>query len=144
MMDIRPVRKEEEWEHARDVRTRVFVEEQGCDPELEWDQHEFVSRHIVGYLEGSPMAAARWRTVMFEGRLVAKLERFAVLEPYRGMGLGRRLVEFAMSDARAAGFDTFVLHAQQHLEGFYRSFGFETLGEVFEEAGILHVKMVRR
>ena len=143
-IQIRPVRTDEEWDDTRSIRTQVFITEQKCPPELEWDEHEATSRHIVGYEEGRPMAAARWRTVPFEGRLAAKLERFAVLPDCRRKGYGRRLVTFVMDDARKAGFDTFVLHAQQYLEEFYRSFGFERVGDEFEEAGIPHIKMVLR
>ena len=143
-IQIRPVRTEEEWDDARFVRTQVFITEQECPPELEWDEHEAMSRHIVGYEDGRPIAAARWRTVSFEGRLAAKLERFAVLPEHRRKGYGRRLVTFVMDDARKAGFSTFVLHAQRYLEDFYVSFGFKRVGDIFFEAGIPHIKMVLR
>ena len=143
-MQIRPVRNDEDWEHARAVRTRVFIEEQACPPEEEWDAYDETSRHLLGVVDGAVAATARWRTVPYEGRLAAKLERFAVLPAYRGHGYGRALVEGVMADARRAGFDTFVLHAQAYLEAFYQSFGFETVSDVFDEAGIPHVKMVRR
>ncbi len=141
---VHAVRNGREWEAVRAIRTQVFVDEQGCPPELEWDEHESTSRHMVGKLDGTEIAAARWRSVWLNERAHAKLERFAVLPEYRGRGLGRRLVEEVIADARLAGFDRFVVHAQQHLEGFYGSFGFETVSDVFEEAGIRHVKMVKR
>lgn len=143
-LEVHAVRNGREWREVRAIRTRVFIEEQACPPELEWDEHESTSRHMIGTLAGEPVAAARWRSVWLDGRAHAKLERFAVLPEVRGRGLGRRLVQAVMDDARLAGFDAFVVHAQQHLEGFYRSFGFETVGDVFEEAGIPHVQMVRR
>lgn len=144
VMDVQAVRNGREWRQVKAIRTRVFIDEQECPPELEWDEHETTSRHMIGTVDGEPMAAARWRTVWLDGRAHAKLERFAVLPDYRGRGLGRRLVEEVMEDARLAGFDAYVVHAQQHLEDFYRSFGFETFGGIFKEAGIPHVKMVRR
>ena len=143
-LDVHAVRNGREWRELRAIRTRVFVEEQACPPELEWDEHESTSRHMIGTLGGESVAAARWRSVWLDGHAHAKLERFAVLPEFRGRGLGRQLVQAVIDDARLAGFDAFVMHAQQHLEGFYRSFGFETIGDVFEEAGIPHVKMVRR
>ena len=143
-MQIRPVRNDHDWERARNVRTRVFVEEQACPPEEEWDVYDETSRHFVGLVDGATAATARWRTSVYDGRLVAKLERFAVLPEYRGRGYGRALVAYLLDDARRAGFDTFLLHAQAHLEGFYRTFGFEPVGEPFEEAGIPHVKMILR
>ncbi len=91
-----------------------------------------------GQLDGAAAACARWRPV---GGGVAKLERFAVLVPFRGRGLGRDSVTAALAHARAAGHVRFALHAQVHLEAFYASFGFAPVGERFWEAGIEHVKM---
>ena len=143
-MRIEPVHSEAHRQMARGIRQRVFVEEQACPPEEEWDEHDATSRHIIGFIDGEPAATARWRTVPHEHQPVAKLERFAVLPAYRGHGHGRRLVRYVMDDARRAGFAVQVLHAQAHLEAFYASFGFVTVGVPFTEAGIPHVKMVRR
>lgn len=141
---IKPVESPSEWKQAKAIRTRVFIEEQECPPEEEWDGFDEVSRHVLGMVDGTPIATARWRTVPYEQELVAKLERFAVLPERRGAGYGRALVKYVMEDAQQAGFTTLVLHAQAHLEDFYASFGFETVDAPFEEAGIQHVKMVRR
>jgi predicted GNAT family N-acyltransferase len=141
---IKPVESEAEWEQAKAIRTRVFIEEQDCPPEEEWDGWDETSRHVLGLIDETPIATARWRTVPYHQELVAKLERFAVLPDYRGAGYGRALVRYVIDDAEQAGFSTLVLHAQAHLEDFYASFGFETVGEPFDEAGIRHVKMVRR
>lgn len=143
-MRIKPVENEEEWEAARAIRERVFIEEQDCSLEEEWDGFDETSRHVLSLADGKAVATARWRTVPYEEEIVAKLERFAVLPEHRGKGYGRALVEYVLEDARRAGFDTFLLHAQVHLEAFYASLGFETHGERFVEAGIPHVKMVRR
>jgi len=142
-MQIRPVENETDWEHAKRVRTRVFIEEQDCPPEEEWDQWDATSRHVLGTVDGEPVATARWRTVADEEALVAKLERFAVLPAHRGRGYGRQLVRYVLHDAQRAGFDRFMLHAQSHLEDFYADFGFEPVGERFMEAGIPHIKMVK-
>ena len=140
---IRPVSSEAEWAAARRIREQVFIVEQDCPPEEEWDAYDATSRHVLGWVDDTPVATARWRTVPHDQALAAKLERFAVLPDYRGRGYGRALVRFVMEDARRAGFTTFVLHAQAHLEAFYASLGFERVSDVFEEAGIPHVKRVR-
>ena len=149
-MEIRRVETEEDWAAARAIRQRVFVEEQACPPEEEWDAHDEpeargrTCHHLLGLVDGAPVAVARWRPVELGGAPAAKLERFAVLPEYRGRGLGRRMIAATIEDARGAGHTAFVLHAQAHLQALYASFGFEPLGERFEEAGIPHVKMVRR
>jgi predicted GNAT family N-acyltransferase len=142
-MQFKPVEAEAEWEGAQAVRQRVFVEEQACPPEEEWDAHDATSRHLVGCTaEGTIAATARWRAVTHHGAVMAKLERFAVLPAHRSEGHGRALVRYALADARRAGFSAFVLHAQAHLEAFYATFGFASTGRRFQEAGIPHVEMV--
>jgi predicted GNAT family N-acyltransferase len=143
-MNITPIQSEDDWAAARSIRTRVFVEEQDCPPEEEWDGHDETSRHVLGRVEGQPVATARWRTVPYEEEIVAKLERFAVLPSHRGEGHGTQLVHHVMGDARRAGFGTFLVHAQARLEDWYAAFGFASTGRTFQEVGIPHVEMVRR
>ncbi len=133
-----------EWKLVRAIRSKVFVEEQGCPPEEEMDEHDAHSRHYLGRVDDRPVAAARWRSVEYDGSTVAKLERFAVLEDDRGRGYGTRMVNHLIEAARKAGYETLVLHAQSHLEAYYSSFGFERIGEPFVEAGIRHIKMVSK
>jgi predicted GNAT family N-acyltransferase len=145
-MDVRRLTSEADWLAAKAIRQRVFVEEQACPPEEEWDEHDWPAPHcvhLIGEVDDEPIATARWRPVDYRGERAAKLERFAVLPGWRGRGLGRVMIAAALADARASGETRFVLHAQAHLEPLYDSFGFTTVGERFEEAGIPHVKMVR-
>jgi predicted GNAT family N-acyltransferase len=131
-----------EWKLARAIRWKVFVEEQGCPPDEEWDEHDAHSHHYLGRFDDQPVATARWRSVAYNAETAAKLERFAVVKEERGKGYGRQMVTHLIEAARNEGHDTLILHAQSHLEEFYESFGFERVGEPFEEAGIRHVKMV--
>ncbi len=140
---IRAVSSPEEWDRARQIRTVVFIEEQRCAPEEEWDEWDDTSRHLLAWLGDFVIGVARWRAVTHAGRVFAKMERFAILADYRGRGYGRELVLQTMEDARRAGFEDFLLHAQSYLEGLYEGLGFVTEGETFMEAGIPHVRMVR-
>ncbi|MES3629022.1 MAG: GNAT family N-acetyltransferase [Longimonas sp.] len=143
-MTIAPVTSADDFEQVRAIRTEVFIEEQECPPEEEWDGHDDTARHVLARLEdGTPVGTARWRTVPHDEGLAAKLERFAVRAPHRGEGIGTLLVQYVMEDARQAGFETQKLHAQARLETYYARFGFVSTGERFTEAGIPHVAMVR-
>ena len=133
---------QEQWQQVRAIRQRVFVEEQSCPPEEEWDAFDKSSHHILGTVDGVPMAAARWRQISDRTGRSAKVERFAILPEGRGHGLGRSLIAFTLGDAANAGHRRFMLHAQAHLEDLYASFGFVTKGARFIEAGIPHVEMV--
>jgi len=140
---ITPVESEAAWQAAKAIRRRVFIEEQDCPPEEEFDEHDAESRHLVGYAGEEAIAVARWRAVREDGAPVAKLERFAVLPAHRGRGNGRALVLRAIREAERAGLAVQLVHAQAHLEDFYAGFGFERCGKRFTEAGLPHVKMVR-
>ena len=139
----RRVETDADWAAARAIRQRVFVEEQACPEDEEWDAFDWpedrgrTCRHLLLEAGGVAVGTARWRPV--DG--VAKLERFAVVPEARGRGLGGRLVEAAMADARAAGYERMAMHAQAHLQAWYERYGFEAEGPVFAEAGIDHVKM---
>ena len=142
-IDIREAVTEADWAAVRAVRQQVFVEEQACPPDEEWDAADAPDlrgrsvHHLLAADPDGPVGAARWRPV---GDVV-KLERFAVVPRAWGRGLARALVARALDDARAAGHRRFVLHAQTYVAGLYAAFGFEPVGDVFDEAGIEHVKM---
>ncbi|MEM1205576.1 MAG: GNAT family N-acetyltransferase [Acidobacteriota bacterium] len=138
------VADEAAWGAVVAIRQRVFVEEQDCPPEEEFDVYDESATHVLAYVDDTPVATARWRATQHGGTQVAKLERFAVLPEHRGGGLGRRLVAHVMSEARRAGHRRYLLHAQAHLEDFYGSLGFHAEGDEFEEAGIPHLRMVAK
>lgn len=118
------------------IRRKVFVEEQNCPPELEWE-FEDESNHFLATYDGIPAGACRWRKTD-KGY---KLERFAVLQEYRGKGVGQALVQAVLDDLPKDG-SMIYLHAQVQAAGLYDKFGFEKTGPEFEEAGIRHFKMV--
>ncbi len=117
------------------VRRVVFVDEQNCPPELEWE-NEDVSTHFLATVDGIPAGASRWRKT----ENGYKLERFAVLKEFRGMGVGHELVKLVLEDLPKDA-DYIYLNAQIDAMGLYSKFGFKKVGEQFEEAGIQHFKM---
>ncbi len=58
----------------------------------------------------------------------------------RGRGLAQVLMARALE---IAGDKPLYLHAQDYVTSLYAKFGFERRGELFHEAGIPHVLMVR-
>lgn len=113
--DVRVATGDAERDDAFGVRKAVFVDEQGVDEELEWDEHDDPDAEAVHFV--------------------------AVLESARGEGWGRRLMEALEAEARERGFDSLLLHGQTTAEGFYRGLGYETKSDEFDEAGIPHVEM---
>jgi predicted GNAT family N-acyltransferase len=133
---VERVSNEEDLQQVFAIRRKVFVDEQNCPPELEWE-FEDVSVHFLGTFNGVPAGASRWRKTD-KGY---KLERFAVLKEFRGNGMGRALVSAVLNDL-PQGAEYVYLHAQLDAMSLYAKFGFEKAGEQFEEAGIQHFKMI--
>ena len=50
------------------IRREVFVDEQNCPPELEWE-FEDESTHFLAKVNGEPAGASRWR-VSFTGYML--------------------------------------------------------------------------
>ncbi|MEI6124385.1 MAG: GNAT family N-acetyltransferase [Bacteroidota bacterium] len=123
-------------ERAFAVRRKVFVDEQGVDASLEYDEFETSANHYLLYYNAIAVGAARWRKTSYG----IKLERFAVLNEYRGKGFGDMLVKRVLDDVRLFGV-TIYLHSQLKACGLYRRNGFVEEGAIFMEAGIEHYKM---
>jgi predicted GNAT family N-acyltransferase len=77
-----------------------------------------------------------------EGR-IGKLERLAVLPPWRNQGIGGLLLGRACALAAAQDAQTFLLGAQVRAIPFYTRHGFAVCSTVFPDAGILHRYMVK-
>lgn len=137
---VEKITRDDQLKTAFSIREKVFVIEQEVDPAEEYDEFENVSKHFLASLDGKPAGTARWR-VTPNG---VKLERFAVLGDARGKGVGQALVAGVLKDIsenpEAAGKKKY-LHAQLAAVPLYSKFGFEKVGDIFEECNILHYKM---
>ncbi len=123
-------------ESARSIRETVFVIEQKVPPEIEYDEFEDSSTHILAVINGNAVGTARWRKTD-QG---FKLERFAVLANARRQGVGDAMVSFILSRLNARA--VIYLNSQVSAIKFYAHLGFLAEGEIFYEAGIPHRKMV--
>ncbi|NEX59710.1 GNAT family N-acetyltransferase [Noviherbaspirillum galbum] len=124
-------------EGAQAVRYDVFVVEQHVPLEMEWDEMDALSLHVVAYDDAGKAIGT--------GRLLpdGHIGRMAVRPEARNSGLGGRMLQALMDKARERGDQTVVLHAQTQAERFYQRHGFAREGEEFMEAGIAHVTMRR-
>jgi len=121
------------------IRKSVFVDEQQVDPLEEYDDFETTSTHLIAYRNELAVGTARFRST----EKGWKIERMAVLAPYRKMGVGKALLVAAIQRIPPDGRLTY-LHAQEHALGFYEAQGFLSSGDRFFEAGIPHRLCTRR
>jgi predicted GNAT family N-acyltransferase len=135
---VRAARDAVEVDAAMDLRVRVFVDEQGVSAEEELDALDDDSLQIVGVDEGGVIATCRLRDL---GEGEWKLERMAVEQRLRGLGVGGKLLAGAEGEVRDRGAAEMILNAQRQAEPFYAARGYIAEGDTFIEAGIEHVRM---
>ncbi len=137
-MRIRFGKEEDIWQDALCVRRLVFIEEQQVSEDLEIDGFEKECIHFVLYKD-KPIGAGRLRVIDD----YVKAERVCILTSYRSEGFGRLIMEEMESVAKTNGFKKIKLNSQQHAEAFYIKLGYETISDIFFEANIPHVQMVK-
>jgi predicted GNAT family N-acyltransferase len=120
-----------------DVRESVFVLEQHVPREMEIDDDDPRSVHVLARAQdGTPIGSGRLAP---DGRI----GRVAVLRAWRGRLVGTLLLYTLLDQARARRLASVSIHAQRDAVPFWLHHGFATVGEEFEEAGIPHVVMQR-
>jgi predicted GNAT family N-acyltransferase len=129
------------FSEIQEIRRSVFQEEQGVEPALDFDGLDEIAEHLIAYLDNQPVGTTRIR---YLDQQTAKIERLAVLPIARGRGIGKKLMEKALEMAVQQEIKEVVVSAQDYVKGLYQQLGFEQVGEKFAEAGILHVKMIKR
>lgn len=125
---------------AYQIREEVFVKEQNVPMELEKDELDPIAQHIVVYENNIPLATGR--LVIQDGQYL--LGRIAVLKEHRGKGLGDLVVRMLVRRAFDLGAKEVHLHAQTKVQKFYEKLGFTAYGDVYHEANIEHINMVKR
>ena len=139
MVASKRITEEQELEAAFDIRQKVFVVEQQVAPEEEYDEFDKTAHHYLASFDGKPCGTARWRPT----ENGVKLERFAVLEPYRNKAVGSSILQKVLTDVNAAEPNkTIYLHAQLKAVPFYERHGFSKVGDIFTECDIQHYKML--
>lgn len=132
---VRPVNWNATRDQLRALRRAVFIEEQRVPEELEWDDADERAYHVLAMSEASePIGTGRLK-------LDGQIGRMAVAREWRRRGVGAAILQCLLDLARKEGCTRVRLHAQTHAIAFYAKYGFEALGEEFDEAGIPHRMM---
>lgn len=127
-------------EQAKQVREIVFVQEQGIDASLEYDDLDDVCTHVVGLLDSEPVTTARLRPI---DSTIGKVERVATIQSARGRGYGKDIMNEVERVAKRQGLDELRLGAQLTALPFYEKLGYEAFGDEFLDADIPH-RMMRK
>ena len=133
---INIVTTDQDYRDCLYIRNKVFIEEQNINKELEYDDKKVNAIYILAKINLIAIGTARYRST----EVGMKLERFAVLKEYRGLGVGKSLVSFLVKTLKSE--KNLYLNSQKKVAGFYKKLGFKIRGDVFYEAKIPHYKMV--
>ena len=126
-------------QEAKDIREKVFVEEQGFKEEF--DAADGLSVHLVAFDCGKPVATCRFYRKADTASFV--LGRIAVVKECRGRHIGARLIAYA-EDMLKNEADFILIHAQTRVRSFYEKQGYTAFGEEDFEEDCQHVWMKKR
>ncbi|WP_438346005.1 GNAT family N-acetyltransferase [Methylorubrum populi] len=113
------VRTHDDLAKVMAIRSAVYIGEQACPFEEEFDGNDFSSTHLIGYAGDEPAASLRVRCFA----TFAKVERLAVRQEYRRSRLAPLIVKAAHELCRMKGYARVYGHAQKGLVNFWRRAG---------------------
>src|SRR5947207_10723151 len=120
---VEVVRSMDDMTRVIAIRGAVYMGEQHCAFEEEFDGNDFSATHLICHQNGEPVGCMRIRYFAD----FAKLERLAVRNESRNEGLAGRIVEAAIELCRKKGYRVLYAHAQTRLLAFWEQRGFRRM-----------------
>ena len=140
-ISVRVVRSMDEMARVMAIRSAVYMGEQHCPFEEEFDGNDFSATHLICHVGNEPVGCMRIRYFAD----FVKLERLAVRNESRSAGLAGRIVEEAIELCRKKGYRVLYAHSQKRLLKFWQQRGFERMPGsrefVFSDFDYVEVKL---
>jgi predicted GNAT family N-acyltransferase len=105
------------------VRGAVYIGEQECPYDEEYDGNDLSATHLLGYVGREPAGCVRIR--FFAG--FAKIERMSIRQEYRKTRVAIQLIRAMIQFCRKKGYTRIYGHSQARLVNFWARFGFKVL-----------------
>ena len=124
-MNIEVIRATETWQQAGAyyVRIQGMARQHGITLRREFDGHDAPdTKYVVLTDDGFPVATCRFYPL---GDDSAMIGRVVVLPEYRGMGLGKRVVNEAEKWLADLGYGRAAVESRDKAVGFYGRLGYE-------------------
>lgn len=123
------------------IRFKVFVDEQHVPIDEEMDGSDAVAVSFLMFLNHIPIGTIRYihgdKGIIHPGRI-------AILKAYRSQGYGTKMIRWLHAYLKTMVGDVRCeIHAQIHLKKYYERLGYMAQGDVFQEAGIDHITMIK-
>jgi predicted GNAT family N-acyltransferase len=119
-LTTRIARTVEDFMRAVAIRGAVYVGEQECPYEEEFDGNDFSATHLIGYVNDEPAGCMRIRYFAD----FTKVERLVVRKEFRSSGLARQIVLDSVHLCEAKGYERVYVYAQKRLVRFWSKCGF--------------------
>jgi len=121
------------------IREAVFVKEIGYTPDVEFDDTDRISKHLVLYVDSRPVCNAR----LFPEGDTLRFGRLCTYPEERGKGYAAMCVRECIRKAKELGAGEMILGSMIEKVGFYEALGFEPYGEIFYEEEKFPHRMMR-
>ena len=105
------------------VRSAVYIGQQECPFEEEFDGNDLCATHLLGYVGHEPAGCMRIR--FFAD--FAKIERLAIREEFRKTRTAFQLVRAGFRLCQKKGYTRIYGHSQKRLVNFWSRFGFRVM-----------------
>ena len=122
------------------IRNAVYIGEQECPYDEEYDGNDLSGTHLLAYDGDEPVGCIRLR--FFAG--FAKIERLAIRKEFRKSRAAFQMVWAAIAFCQKKGYTKIYAHSQARLVNFWNRFGFQLLegGKEFVFSDFDYVEMV--
>ena len=105
------------------VRSAVYIGQQECPFEEEFDGNDLCATHLLGYVGHEPAGCMRIRYFAD----FAKIERLAIREEFRKTRTAFQLVRAGFRLCQKKGYTRIYGHSQKRLVNFWSRFGFRVM-----------------
>lgn len=125
-------------QEAIEIRTVVFVEEQGF--KQEFDKIDDSAYHLIIYEDGKAVANGR----LFKDNTMKNayiIGRLAVIKNYRNRHLGAKLIELLEAKVKSLKGEKISLSAQCRAKIFYEKLGYVASGDIYLDEYCPHIHM---
>jgi predicted GNAT family N-acyltransferase len=137
---VEVVRSMDEMARVIAIRGAIYMGEQRCPFEEEFDGNDFSATHLICHKDREPVGCIRIRYFAD----FAKLERLAVRHEGRGSGLAGRILDAAIELCRKKGYSVLYAHSQKRYLKVWEQRGFRRMGArelVFSDFDYVEVKL---
>lgn len=127
-----------DYETSIVIRNEVFRKPHGLDIKDDDLSSDKVVEMFGAYMEDKLIATIFLDIV---DKDTIKIRNVAILDGYRGKGLGKYLMDHVEDIARERGYTKSVLMGRVSAEKFYNKLGYKTISEAYDYKTVPHVDM---